>query len=950
MTGEGGATGGPTGPSVRTRSGVAVLALLGGGVRGLSSREAAARLARFGFNELPRPRGRHLGRRFATQFTDLFAVVLLVASAITFLAYALQQPRDVGTVQLAVAVLCVVWLNAVIGFAQEYSAERTAQALQAMVPRTCRVLRDGERRELPVRELVPGDLVVLEAGDAVPADCRLIEVHEAAANNAALTGESEPVARTADPVAADTQPLQSRNCVFMGTTMAAGSGKAVVFATGAATEFGRIFRLAAQAPQQKTPLQRQVASMARRVAGVALATGVVVFAIRAPAGQSLVASFVFALGVMVALVPEGLPATLSVSLAIGVRRMARQHALIKRLLAVEALGSTTVVCTDKTGTLTQAEMTVTRVWADGTAYPVSGVGYAPVGQVSDAVAVRGALRAAALCSNARLVPPAEGQGWRVLGDTTEGALLAAAAKAGVELADEEAAAPRVTEFPFDSTRKLMSTVHRVGTGFHAYVKGAPAEVLARCTHIEWDGARRPLTGQLASMVNAAVDAMAAEGLRVLAVAWRAVPPSATQEVTESQLSLIGMAGMLDPPRPEVADAVRACRGAGIRIVMVTGDHPLTAEAIARRVGIVRDQPRVVTGSQLDRMDDAALVGLLGEPAELLLCRVSPEHKMRVVAALQGRGEVVAVTGDGANDAPALKHADIGVAMGASGTDVAREAAAMVLLDDSFASIATAVRMGRSVYQNIRKFLIYLFSHNIAELAPILAATVAGFPLVPITAVQVLAIDLGSDVLPALALGAEPPEPDVMDRPPRSPREPLFSTAVVGRFLFLGSIQALGVCAAFFWHIHSAGIPYAAFTADNPVYREALTTTQAGIVISQFFNGLAVRTDRQSIFRVGLLSNPRLIIAECLSLGLMAAISYLPLLQAVFHTAPLRPVDWAVLTAFGLLLLLAEETRKWVLRRGQARRGAGPQVWRPRGERPGERSAGAERTGAERSSR
>jgi P-type Ca2+ transporter type 2C len=899
------------------------LIALGSSTRGLSDAEAAARRERFGANQLPRPRRRRIWRRFAAQFTDLFAVVLLVASGITFLAYALQ-PGDVSNLQLAVAILCVVVLNAVIGFAQEYSAERTAETLQEMVPHTCRLLRAGERREVSAGELVPGDVVLLEAGDAVPADCRVIEAHELAVNNAALTGESEPVGRSTDPVAGGTPLLQARNCVFMGTVVAAGAGKAVVAATAAATEFGRIFRLADEAPQQKTPLQRQVATMARRVGVVALVIGAGVFAVRAPSGQPLVESFVFALGVMVALVPEGLPATLSVSLAIGVRRMARRHALVKRLLAVEALGSTTVICTDKTGTLTKAEMTVTQVWADGGLHAVSGVGYRPAGEVTDPGPVRPLLRAAALCSNARLVPPSGQDGWRVLGDTTEGALLVAAAKAGLDLAAEEAKAARVAEFPFDSTRKLMSTVNHADGSYVAYVKGAPAELLARCTRIGGDGDGRPLTGQLRSAVMAAGDEMAARGFRVLAAARRRVEnPRVARDDAESGLTLLGLVAMRDPPRPEVVDSVRACRQAGIRIVMVTGDHPLTAEAIARHVGIVQQpHPAVVTGTQLDALDDGALSELLAGPAELLLCRVSPEHKMRVVAVLQSRGEVVAVTGDGANDAPALKRADIGVAMGASGTDVAREAAVMVLLDDSFASIAAAVRLGRSVYQNIRKFLIYLFSHNIGELAPILAATFAGFPLVPISAVQILAIDLGSDVLPALALGAEPPEPDVMQRPPRSPREPLFSSEVVRRFLFLGAFQALGVCAVFFWKIHSAGIAFADFTADNPAYREAITMTQAGIVVSQFFNSQAVRTERESVFRVGLLSNPQLVIAECLGVALMAAISYLPPLQAVFNTAPLSLLDWTVLAGFGALLLTAEETRKWRLRRRDPRQSPG----------------------------
>jgi Ca2+-transporting ATPase len=888
---------------------------------GLTAAQVADRRGVAGFNELPQPGRRRLWRRFARQFTDLFAVVLIVASGITFLAYLLQNPREAGTLQLAVAIICVVLLNAVIGFVQEYSAERTAQALQAMVPHASRVMRDGERREVPARDLVPGDVVVLEAGDAVPADLRLVEARDLAVDNAALTGESEPVHRSSEPAPANTPALQARNRAFMGTSIASGSGRGLVVATGIATEFGRIFRLAAAAPQPTTPLQRQIAAMARWVSLVALTVGAVMFLIRMPTGQPFVATFVFALGVMVALVPEGLPATLSVSLAIGVRRMARRRALVKRLLAVEALGSTTVICTDKTGTLTKAEMTVTQIWAAGRAHPVSGVGYGPDGEVADPVPVRALLSAAGLCGNARLVP-ATGGGRRVLGDTTEGALLVAAGKGGVDLAATEAAEPRVAEFPFDPTRKLMTTVHRAGGQTVCYVKGAPSAVLRRCTHVDWDGRSRPLDAGLRADVAAAGDDLAASGLRVLAVARRGVAgPRPSQEEAESGLTLLGFAGMADPPRPEVADAVRMCRRAGIRIVMVSGDHPLTAEAVARRVGIVtRGEPTVVTGDRLDTMDDAALDRSLSTSDELLFCRVSPEHKMRVVAALQRRGEIVAVTGDGANDAPALKHADIGVAMGASGTDVAREAAVMVLLDDSFASIAAAVKLGRSVYHNIRKFLVYVFSSNVGELVPLLAATFAGFPLVPLLAVQVLAIDLGSDVLPALALGAEPPEPDVMDRPPRPRRERLMSLAVARRILFLGGIQAAGVTAAFFWHVHSSGVAYADLTADHPVYREALTITQAGIVLSQFFVSLAVRTDRQSLFSVGLFGNPALLAAGAVGLAFMAAISYLEPLQSIFHTAPLDAADWAVAAAFGVLLLALEEIRKWVLRRRLPERG------------------------------
>ena len=912
-----------TGPEVYALAPPDVFPALGGSTTGLPSDVARQRLAAHGANELPVARRRPAWRQLAAQFTDLFAIVLLAASAITFLAYALEEPRDPGTVQLAVAIACVVLLNAAIGFAQEYSAERTAQTLQAMVPHRCRVLRDGRPAEVDVQELVRGDVVMLEAGDTVPADCRLVEAHDLTVNNAAITGESEPVSRTAE---ADTagDALRARNCVHMGTDVITGMARAVVFATAQATEFGRIYRLTAAAPQQKTPLQREVAWMARRVALTALAVGLLLFAVRLPTGQGTVSSFVFALGVMVALVPEGLPATLSVSLALGVRRMARHQALVKKLVAVEALGSTTVVCTDKTGTLTQAEMTVVRIWAWDDEHAVTGVGYEPAGQVSDPEPVRELLRSAALCSDARLLPPVDGARWRVLGDTTEGALLVAAAKAGLDMEAEEAAAPRTGEHPFDSVRRLMSTVHEENGAQRIRVKGAPLEVLNRCTRLHDGAAPVELTGARRAKAAAEADRMAAEGLRVLAVAEReSSGPSGDRDQDERDLILLGLAGMMDPPREEVRTAVEACRRAGIRIVMVTGDHPLTAEAVARRVGIVRvDHPTVVTGAGLDALDDIALDRLIADAGELLLCRVSPEHKMRVVTAFQRRSEVVAVTGDGANDAPALKHADIGVAMGASGTDVAREAAEMVLLDDSFKSIAVAVRLGRAVYQNIRKFLVYLFSHNIGELAPILAATFTGFPLVPITAVQVLAIDLGSDVLPALALGAEPPESDVMDRPPRPRRERLFSPAVVRRILFLGGIQAMGVCAVFFWHVGSSGIPFADFTAEDPVYREAITLVQAGIVISQFFNALAVRTERESVFRAGLLSNPRLIAAGLFGIALMAVISYVPLLQSVFHTAPLMIGDWALLTVVGALPLAADELRKARLRARHAPRPEG----------------------------
>jgi P-type Ca2+ transporter type 2C len=903
-----------------------VLPALDSSDRGLSAQEAAARLAEGGPNRLPTARRRPILAEFGSQFANMFAVVLMVAAGITFLAYALSTPTDAANLELAIGILGVVLLNAVIGFAQEHAAERTAEALQAMVPATARVIRDGELTEIPAVDLVTGDLVVLDAGDAISADCRLIEAHDLQVEMAALTGESRPTPRISEAVP-DGNVADARNCVFMGTSVVNGSGRGVVFATGLGTEFGRIYRLTAEVPHEDSPLQREVTVMARRVAVVAIAAGAGLFAIRAAVSGAVIGSFVFALGVMVALVPEGLPATMSVSLAVAVRRMARRHALIKRLTAVEALGSTTVICTAKTGTLTKAEMTVQVLWESGREHQVTGVGYSPEGIVGEAGSAADVLRAGGLCSDARQLPPDPQRhlGWRVLGDTTEGALLVAAAKGGVDLVAEANRAPRVHAFPFDADRKLMTTIHRRGdSSYEAYVKGSPQAVLERCVAVRWDGQDIELDAALRDQVASANDAMAAVGLRVLAVARRDLEtghPASSQ--AESELTLLGLIAMSDPPRPEVVDAVVACRRAGIRIYMITGDYGLTAEAIARRVGIIGDGPvRILNGADLDAMDDNALAEAMRQAGQFLFARARPEHKMRVVATLEARGEVVAVTGDGVNDAPALKRASIGVSMGEGGTDVARAASVMILLDDSFASIAAAVELGRTVYQNIRKFLIYLFSHNLAELAPILVAVFVGFPLVPLSALQVLAIDLGSDVMPALALGTERTEPGTMSRPPRARSERLFNWAVVRRFCFLGSIQSAGVVAAFFWRIHTAHLPFDAFTAANPTYREALTMTQAGIVVSQFFNSFAVRTEEQSIVRVGIFSNKPLVFAGLFGIAFVSCISYVPLLQSVFNTAPLTATDWLILIAFGAVLLLAEETRKAIVRSRRRSRRAG----------------------------
>ena len=896
----------------------AALAALSTSSGGLDADESAQRLLIDGLNAFPAPKQSSLILEFAEQFANMFAILLLVASGLTFATYFLTSPRDAANLDLAFGILGVVFLNAFIGFFQEHAAERTAQALQAMVPHSARVLRAGELVEVPAEQLVVGDVVVLEAGDTISADCRVIEAFGLGVEMAALTGESQSLSRHPEPVSPDCHPLEASNCLFTGTSVTSGTGKAVVFATGLRTEFGRIYRLTAELPRETSPLQRQVSHMARRVAIVAIVAGALLFAVRVMTGNPASLSFVFALGVMVALVPEGLPATLSVSLAIGVRRMARRHALIKRLVVVETLGSTTVICTDKTGTITKGEMTLQQIFESGRCHDVAGLGYAPEGEVENSGGVVNLLRIGALCSDARLLAPTEDRGWRLLGDTTEGAILVAATKAGVNIASELLRTPRVGDFPFDADRKIMSTLHQVGDGVQAYVKGSPQALIERCTEVQWNGEVVPLGLEIRQQIERANDSMAGAALRVLAIATKTVASSQiAQEDAEHALTLLGLVGMVDPPRAEVADAVKDCHRAGIAIFMVTGDYGLTAEAIARLVGIVQSSNvRVVTGSDLDAMNEATLVTILRGKDEVIFARVRPEHKLRIVLALKILGEIVVVTGDGANDAPALKSASVGVAMSEGGTDVARAAAEMLLLDDSFASIVSSIEMGRAVYQNIRRFLVYLFSHNLAELAPILVAAFIGFPLVPLSALQVLAIDLGSDVLPALALGAEAPERDTMNRPPRPASEHLFSSEVVRRFIFLGTIESLGVVFAFFWRIHSAHVPFSEFTASNPAYREALTMTQAGIVVSQFFNSFAVRTDRESVLRIGFFSNPPLIAAGAFGLAFVSCVSYVPLLQRVFNTAPLRVSDWLLLISFGVMLLVADEIRKAVHRHFQ----------------------------------
>ena len=898
---------------------------LGTHPNGLSEEEAALRLEQYGPNQLREVRGKPLVLKFLENFYHLFALMLWVGGALAFVG---KMP------ELGWAIFVVIVINAVFSFWQEFKAERATEALKRMMPRKAKVMREGQTREVMAAEIVPGDIMVLGEGDAISADGRLVEEFELRTNNATLTGESEPVRKTSSP-ASDTSltEVEMPNLVFAGTSVAYGNGRAVVFATGMQTQFGKIARLTQSVKTELSPLQIEMQRIVKIVAVLATLLGVTFFVLGTlVADLTVIQGFVFAVGIIVANVPEGMLPTVTLALAIGVQRMAGRHALIKKLSSVETLGSTTVICTDKTGTLTKNEMTVREVWVDGRRIQVSGAGYEPVGEfTSDSQPVRPdrrqalelLLRAAALANNARLVRPSgDVGGWGVLGDPTEAALLVAARKGLVDEVEASSLERRVFELPFDSVRKRMTTVHEHGSGRVAYVKGAPREILGLSTSIATESGPRPLSTADRERVIATNDDFARDGLRVLAMAYRDLPSDAaeyTPEETERELVFIGLMAMQDPPRDEVSTAVDRCRSAGIRIIMITGDYGLTAESIARRIGIIEGpQADIVTGGDLNSMSDEQLAEQLARE-DVLFARVSPEHKMRIALALKSLGHVVAMTGDGVNDAPALKAADIGVAMGVAGTDVAKEAAEMILTDDNFASIVHAVEEGRAVYDNIRRFIRYILTSNIPEIVPFLVFVMFRVPL-PLTVLQILAIDLGTDLLPALALGTEPPEPGVMQRKPRSRTERLLNKSVLLRaYLFLGPIQAAAALSAFFFKYWQNGWrPGMEMASSGPVYEQAITMTLAAVVMTQIGNALTQRTNRESVFKVGLFTNRLLWWGIIVEVAVILMLVYVPPLQQLFGHGPLGVQDWLLLIALSPVLLLADETRKYFVRRRDRR--------------------------------
>ena len=859
---------------------------------GLDSSEAGRRLETHGPNELQAFEASSPWRTLLAQFKNVLILILLSATLVSgLLGHAIEA-----------AVIAVIVLFAVLlGFIQEYRAERALEALRKMAAPLAHVLRDGTEVAIAAREVVPGDLVFLRAGDRVPADARIVRAIGLGIEEAALTGESVP-AEKADAALDDSRLAlgDRKNMAYAGTLVAYGRGQAVVVATGMGTEFGRISELVQAVESGRTPLQENLDRLGATLGKAALVVVALIVVLGLWRGRPPLEMFIFGIALAVAVVPEALPAVVTISLAIGVRRMVRRNALVRRLPVVETLGTTSVICSDKTGTLTKNEMTVRRLVAGTDRFVVSGVGYEPAGAfhhaTSEVAPTRDLielLRAGVLASDARLVFHEDR--WRVEGDPTEGALIVAAAKAGLAHADLGEQEPRTHEIAFTSERRRMTTLHSVAGDTTAYSKGAADVVVADCAWQFQHGAQVPLTDTDRDLVHAAEREMAAEGLRVLAIARKR---HASPLDAERGMTLLGLVGIIDPPRAEARAAVRTCEEAGITPVMITGDHPLTARSVAAELGLLKG--RVVSGSELESMSDADLERNVAGIS--VYARVSPADKLRVVGSWQRRGEVVAMTGDGVNDAPALKKADVGIAMGITGTDVSKEASGMTLLDDNFATIVAAVEEGRIVFGNIKKYLSFLLSSNVGEILLMAGAALAGFPL-PLTAVQILYVNLATDGLPALALAVDPPEPDLMQRKPRDRRGGIFTRPLVV-LLLSGGLWSAVVNITLFAGLLQAGRPL----------REAMATTFVSLVLIQFFQAYNYRSDRLSVLRRPF-ANRWLNYAVAWELLLLAVVIYTPALQGPFGTVGLGLRDWLLAAGLAFTVVPVLETVKWVERRG-----------------------------------
>ncbi|MDP2794004.1 MAG: HAD-IC family P-type ATPase [Sulfurisoma sp.] len=863
--------------------------------RGLSAAEAAARLTQHGPNRLAEKPPRPAWLKFLDQFKSLLVLILLGAAVLAGL---------VGDFKDAIVIAIVVLLNAALGFFQEHRAENALAALKSMLAPGARVRRDGEIKQIGAGELVPGDILLLEAGDRIPADARVIHAHSAEVAEAALTGESHAVAKSSNAVDEKSALAERRGMVFMNTVVTRGRLEAIVVATGMRTEMGKIANLLAEAAESATPLQLQLDALGKRLALIAGVVVGLMFVAGLLRGDDLARTAMTAIALAVAAIPEGLPAVVTVTLALGMHRMARRHAIVKKLAAVETLGCTTVICSDKTGTLTLNQMTARILFCHGRRHAVSGEGYAGIGRITaedgrPMADLAPVLVPAALCADARL------RDNELIGDPTEGALLALAAKAGLDADRLAEHTPRIAEIPFDSAVKFMATFHfdHDGAGVpvvRMWLKGAPDVLLARASRHLAAAGEAPLDAAARAAFLAENEALAAQALRVLALAGRIIPahdfdPAGDLLAWASDLTLLGLVGIIDPPRAEAKEAIRVCQAAGVQVKMITGDHPVTAAAIARELGLAGEAHE---GRELDGLDKPALTALVEKSA--VFARVAPEHKMRIVEALQERGHVVAMTGDGVNDAPALKTADIGVAMGITGTEVTKEAATLVLTDDNFASIVHAVEEGRTIYDNIVKFVRFQLSTNVGAILTVLGAPLLGFAT-PFTAIQILWVNIIMDGPPAMTLGVEPARPGIMHQPPRAADASILSWQRMWRIALYGLTMAAGTLGAYAWGEHHGGHAY------------AVTLAFTTFVLFQFFNIFNARAEFGSAFNRQFFANGKLWLALVAVVALQVVVVHWAPAQAVFDTVDLTLADWGLAALVASSTLLLEETRKLALR-------------------------------------
>ncbi len=871
---------------------------------GLSSGSAQSKLETFGPNELKEQEGKSFLQKLIAEFSDFLILILIAAALISVF---------VGEAKDAIVIMSIVIVNALLGLYQEGKAEKALEALKKMASPTAKVLRDGNPQEISSSQLVPGDLVILETGDIIPADLRLVESSNLKVEEASLTGESVPVEKRAQETYSEEVSLGDRhNMAYMSTIITYGRGKGVVVETAEGTEIGKIAAMIQTFEEEPTPLQKKLNQLGKVLGMTTIAVCVAVFGIGLLQGREVLEMFMISISLAVAAIPEGLPAIVTIVLAIGMNKMVERNAIVKKLLAVETLGATSVICTDKTGTLTQNEMTVVKVLADNKLIEVEGTGYEPVGDfklegstitTKESSGLKLLLTIAALANDAKL-DNSSGM-YRIIGDPTEGALVTLAGKAGIDSAELNHMYKRIEEIPFDSERKMMTTFHDMPNdeGVSSFTKGAPDIIIGRCNRIILDGRVREFTPELKSEVLRVNSDLSRAALRVLAFAFKeyaSLPADPSPDKNESDMIFVGLTGMIDPPRPEARDAIALCKKAGVNAIMITGDYKETAFAIAKDLGMAETEDQAMMGEKLDGLSDEELQEVVKNTK--VFARVSPEHKVRIVSALRANGDIAAMTGDGVNDALAIKKADIGVSMGITGTDVAKNTAEMILTDDNFASIVAAVEEGRIIFSNIKKFVYFLLSCNIGEILLVFTSILMNLP-VPLLPIQLLWLNLVTDSFPALALGVEKGEPDIMNQPPRNPDE-----AILDRRMLVGvTFQAIAVAAA---SLSAYLLALRMYGLEN--IEEARTITFATLIVAELLRAYSSRSQKFTLAKIGVFSNKSMVYATLGAFLLLLAVIYIPFMNGIFYTFPLTFVDWEIVLSFAFIPLVVGELTKVVM--------------------------------------